>query len=205
MAVWKKFVLHPTKAARRFKTFSKTAKNVGHLEGLVKRNKALKTAIKAVFSKTTVKLTVGATLVGVGVTYLNNYIQSNSGCFVKSHDAVCKVQALSCCQPEAVEKVPFCTLKIVQPDPCRGFDEEVEKSCCKWCDCQYHDCLPHQTMECRRPTIGDALGYYAQQWTSSIWDMLDNVFPWIAWVLGIGGVFLAVWLGLVLYKKARSR
>lgn len=207
MVVWKKFVKHlrpVSKGSHKFNRFTKTVKNVKHLDAMVKKNKALKSIIHTVFNKNTVKLTVGATAVGVGISYINEYIQSNSGCFLKSYDSLCKVQALSCCQPDAVDSVPFCTLKPLAHDPCVGFDEDKEKSCCKLCDCQYNDCLPHQSMECRRPTIGDALGYYARELTSSFWNMLEHIFPWMLWILGVCGAFLMAWIGIVIYKKIRT-
>lgn len=205
MGSWRKFVLRPALVARRFKPFAKTVKSVRHLSAMVSKNKALRLAMAGVFNKTTVKLAAGATAIGVGVSYINNYIQSNSGCFLKTDEAVCKVQALSCCQPDAVDKLPFCPLQVAQPDPCLGYDEDQVASCCQWCDCQYQTCLPNQTMECRRPTIGEALAHYADTWTSSLWLALSNLFPWLVWVLSAGAALLAAWIGITFYKRLKAR
>lgn len=204
MAVWKKWALKSVKTSRTFRHFTKTAKNLKHLNAIVKKNKALESVIKGLFNKTTAKLAVGATAVGVGVSYINDYIQSNSGCFMKSNDSVCKVKELSCCQPEAVENVPFCSLpSLPKLDPCKGFNEDTEKTCCRYCDCKLNNCLPHQTMECRRPTIGEALSYYAQIWTTSFWEAINAMFPWLIWILSIIGALIAMWLGKKIYTKLR--
>lgn len=204
MAVWKKWVLRPAKVSRKFKPFTNTIKSAGQLSTLVAKNKALRKVINRVFSKFTVKLALGSTAVGVGISYINNYIQSNSGCFLKSHDTVCKVKELSCCQPEAVDNLSFCALNILHPDPCNGYDEDTEKSCCKLCDCKYQNCLPHQTMECRRPTVGEALAHYAGEITSSIWSVLDQIFPWMVWILGVAGSLLVAWIAYKIYRKLRA-
>lgn len=205
MAVWKKWALKPVKTSRSFQRFATTAKSLNHLEAIVKKNKALKRAIGSLFNKTTAKLAVGATAVGIGVSYINEYIQSNSGCFIKSNDSVCKVKELSCCQPDKVENVPFCSLSpLPLPDPCQGFNEDTENTCCRYCNCNVNHCLPHQTMECRRPTIAEALSHYAQRWTTSFWQAITDMFPWLIWILSILGVVIAMWLGRKIYKMVRN-
>lgn len=201
MAVWKKWVLKPAKTSRPFRRFAQTAKSVSHLNAIVKKNKALEFVIKRIFSKSTAKVALGATVVGVGISYINDYIQSNSGCFIKSNNSVCKVKELSCCQPEQVQDVPFCKMSLLKPDMCKGFNEDAEKSCCRYCDCTFNDCLPTQTMECRRPTISEALSHYAQAWTTSFWQAITDMFPWLIWMFSILAVLFAVWFGRKMVKS----
>ncbi|GFT26034.1 uncharacterized protein NPIL_17051 [Nephila pilipes] len=204
MVSWKKWVVKRPAVVGKFKAFKSTAKSAKHLQAMVKKNKALHQVIKSVFSKKAVKVTALATVVGVGVSYIDNYIQSNSGCFLHSGSSVCKVEALSCCQPDAVDKVSFCSNTPVG-DPCHGYDEDVEKSCCRLCDCQFYNCLPHQTMECRRPTIAEALSYYAQEMTSSVWSGLMFLVPWLVWIVGTGIALFVLWIAWYVYKKTRPR
>ncbi|GFQ65225.1 uncharacterized protein TNCT_120691 [Trichonephila clavata] len=205
MVAWKKWVVKRPPVTGKFKAFKKTAKNVKHLQALVKKNKALQGVIKTIFSKKGVKVTALATVVGVGISYIDNYIQSNSGCFLHSGSSVCKVKSLSCCQPEAVDKVPYCPDQQTLGNPCNGYNEDVEKTCCRLCDCQYNNCLPHQKMECQRPTIAEALSYYAQEMTSSVWSGFMFLVPWLMWVVGTGIALLVVWIAWNVYKKTRLK
>ncbi|GFQ87856.1 uncharacterized protein TNCT_735661 [Trichonephila clavata] len=104
MVAWKKWVVKRPPVTGKFKAFKSTVKNAKHLQALVKKNKALQGVIKTIFSKKGVKVTALATVVGVGISYIDNYIQSNSGCFLHNGSSVCKVKLLSFCQPEAVDK-----------------------------------------------------------------------------------------------------
>ncbi|GFS61845.1 uncharacterized protein TNCV_3651791 [Trichonephila clavipes] len=204
MVAWKKWVVKRPPVTGKFKAFKSTVKNVKHLQAIVKKNKALQGVIKTIFSKKAVKVTALATVVGVGISYIDNYIQSNSGCFLHSGSSVCKVKALSCCQPEAVDKVPFCPDQTLE-NTCNGYNEDVEKTCCRLCDCQYYNCLPHQRMECQRPTIAEALSYYAQEMTSSVWSAFMFLIPWLTWVVGTGIALLVIWIAWNVYKKTRLK
>lgn len=203
MAGWKKWIARGPKTAKKFRTFNKTAKNAKHLSRIVKSDGALRKVLTSVFSKKGIVTAALATTVGVGVAHIDNYIQSNSGCFLKSLDgSVCKVEQLSCCQPEPVEGISTCP-QVIQGNPCAGFDEDEEGSCCKLCSCEYNDCLPTQTMECRRPTIGEALTYYAQGLSSNMFGFLSNLFPILYWILGGAVTLLVIWLIWQIFKKTR--
>lgn len=202
MAVWKKFLVRKPNVARKFRVYKGSVKNVKHLDGIVKQDSALRKVISAVFSKRGLKITAASTVVGVGVSYINNYIQSNSGCFLTSNTSVCKVRDLSCCQPDPVEGVPFCP-GIFKKNACSGFNEEKEDSCCRLCDCKYSKCLPDQTLECRRPTIGEALSHYAQGMTSGLLSYLEFFLKIFYWVAGMGVGILAIWLAWKMYQKTR--
>ncbi|GIY64792.1 uncharacterized protein CEXT_420531 [Caerostris extrusa] len=82
-----------------------------------------------------------------------------------------------------------------QKNVCNGFDEDVEQTCCRMCDCQFTNCLPNQTMECRRPSVGEALSHFSQSLTSNVWSFLGALMPWIYWVgcvlTGLLALFLA--------------
>lgn len=104
-----------------------------------------------------------------GSQYVNDYIKQNSGCFLYEGDEIkCKVKELSCCQPDPVPELPFCNWNL-DNSFCNGYDEEKEDSCCQFCDCQHHTCLPNQELKCRRPTVGEALTYFSDK-------VSDNVF-----------------------------
>lgn len=204
MSGWKKWIVRGPKTAKRFKAFSKTAKNAKHLKIIVKNDSALRKILTKVFSTKTVLTAAVATTVGVGISHVNDYIQSNSGCFLKSSDGtICKVAQLSCCQPEPVDGVSPCPQAILG-SPCHGFDEDKEKSCCKLCDCKYNDCLPNQTMECQRPTIGEALTYFSQGVASNLFSFLANVFPVVYWICGGMVALLIFWITWTIYKKTRQ-
>ncbi|GFY67225.1 uncharacterized protein TNIN_228241 [Trichonephila inaurata madagascariensis] len=204
IVAWKKWVVKRPPLTLKFKVFKSTAKNAKYLQAIVKKNKALQGVLKTIFSKKAVIVTALAKVVGVGISYIDNYIQSNSGCFLYSGSTVCKVKALSCCQPEAVDKVPFCHDQTLE-NICNGYNEDVEKTCYRLCHRQYYNCLPHQRMECQRPTIVEALSYYAQEITYSVWSAFLLLVPWLTWVVETGITLLVIWISWNIYKKTRLR
>ncbi|GFQ68169.1 uncharacterized protein TNCT_729901 [Trichonephila clavata] len=150
------------KISKRFDQFNFSVPNVKRLELHVKQHSALKSALKQIFSKKAFVLATGSTLIGLGTHYVNEYIQENSGCFLYEKGRVhCKVKELSCCQPQPVHDVPFCSLHL-SSQLCTGFDEDAEKSCCRLCDCQHQRCWPGQELKCRRPTVAEALSYFSK-------------------------------------------
>lgn len=176
----------------------------------LKRNNAFKKTAKTLFGKHKkfwgVTLVAGATT-AYAVTWVENYIASNSGCFLLSDDGACKVRELSCCQPDPVDNLSFCQLPIPQPEPCQHFNEDTEKSCCRFCDCKVQPCLPGQTLECRRPTVGQALSYLSENvtstllnWTSPLWK---TILSYVLWIAGIGSVFLGGWMLWVWIRNMR--
>lgn len=206
MAKWNRWVFKRAPVKKKYKPFNKTIKNANQLKPML-QNTTFKKVVTKIFSKNTFKAAAavgGVTVVGLAIDYINDYIQSNSGCFIKTKQSICKLESLSCCQPDPVENVSFCSFNVQYPDPCDNFNEDVENSCCKFCDCRYHDCLPSQTMECRRPTVGEALTHFSSGLTSSIWSILNQIFPWFAWILGIGATIVVIWLALLIYKKIRK-
>lgn len=203
MAAWKKWVFKRPKIGKSFKGFRGTVKNVKHLRSFVSKNDSLRRVISKVFTKKGLVAVTAATVVGVGVSAINDYIQSNSGCFLKSENSVCKVKDLSCCQPDPVDELSFCS-QTVQGDPCLNFDEDKEKSCCKLCDCQFYNCLPGQEMECRRPTIGEALAHYAQGLTLGAWNWVAYLVPLLYWAAGITTALIVLWIAWKIYKKTRA-
>ncbi|GFY38826.1 uncharacterized protein TNIN_3511 [Trichonephila inaurata madagascariensis] len=119
--------------------------------------------MKQGFSKKAFALVTGGTLIGLGTHYVNEYIQQHSGCFLHEKGRVlCKVKELSCRQPNAVDDLPFCSLPSLNSNVCDGFDEDAERSCCRLCDCRHQQCAPGQELKCARPTVGEALSYFAK-------------------------------------------
>ncbi|GIY03989.1 uncharacterized protein CDAR_304831 [Caerostris darwini] len=202
MALWTKFIPRKPRIHKAFRAFKSSAKNIKHLQTAVTGNKKLRKVVSGLFSKKGVTLAASATVLGVGVHYINNYIQSNSGCFLTQGSSVCKVKSLSCCQPDKVTNVNFCPDQDNQKKACNGFDEDVEHTCCRMCDCQFNNCLPNQTMECRRPSVGEALSHFSQSLTSNVWSFLGALMPWLYWVGCVLTGLLALFLAWFLYNKA---
>jgi hypothetical protein len=189
----------------KFKNFEKVPiKSLGKVS---KRNDFTTAVTKALGKhKKILGITVAVgTTVAVTTSLIENYIASNSGCFLLSEEHSCKVKELSCCQPDPVENLPFCNLPMAQSNICNQFNEDVEKSCCRLCSCAEQQCLPGQTMECRRPTVGDGLSYIVDSLASPfgnvlspIWNILSS---WFMWIIGIGGVIIIAWLALIMFRK----
>lgn len=187
------------KRTHRFKHFKSTAKTKPLIEKSIRSNKALAKAVSTIFSKKGIALISGATLTGVASQQIADYIKSNSGCFLldKSTGKIkCKVRELSCCNPDPVLDVSFCSIGAV--DVCQGFDEQKENSCCRQCDCNSHPCDENETLECQRPTVGDALSYFSKNTVSGIfWAVLR----WIpVWVYGVVAAIVCAIAGTILFK-----
>lgn len=200
----RKFNFRPRPIARRFKQFKKMAAKTKHgLKTLVNKSPNLEKAIKVIFSKKTAAVAAAGTAVGIGISSIWDYIESNSGCFLKKTDgSVCKIREFSCCQKDPVDNVPFCDGAQAMANACDGFDEEKEKSCCKLCDCQHLGCLPNETMQCQRPTVADALNHFSTQFGSTIWSGIENFFPWISYVFyGIVIIFIIWILNMIVRMK----
>lgn len=198
----KKYIIKRPHIPRKFKPFKQISRNIGHATTIIKKNKALKKVVKAIFSKKAFKLAVVTSVVGTGAHYIDKYIQSNSGCFLKSGESICKVKELSCCQKDELANVRFCPNKI--KDACAGYDEIKENSCCRLCNCSYYPCLPNQSMECRRPTIDEALAYYAGNALHFVWDFLEKLFPWLPWILASLVIGIGVLVAWNFYPKSRK-
>lgn len=213
-----KWIPRRTLINKAFKKFSKIkVKNKKHAEVVIRGNKSLKSAVQKLFTKDTVKkvfskkalASIGiASAVGYGAHYINNYIQSNSGCFLISGnakgDSICKVRELSCCQPEPVANLNYCKeSKLAAGNPCLGFDEDREQSCCRHCNCQEFECLPHQRMECRRPTVADSLSHLSQEVFSHFNGILKTLLPWLYTAASILLGLIVLWIGYVIFNKVR--
>lgn len=195
MAKQRVFNFKPRKVSKRFKDFNIKARSKAALSRVVAGSKKLEAVLNKLFNKKTA-LAVGiSSAVGIGVSSIWNYIESNSGCFMKRNDQVCKVRELSCCQPDDLENVPFCPgVSPTYQNVCENFNEEQEGSCCKLCTCDAFECDGDETMQCQRPTVADALTHFAQTLGSGVWSGVDALFPWLSYVLyGIGIVF-TIWL-----------
>lgn len=135
---------------------------------------------------------------GYGIRSIVQYIESNLGCFLQDKESVCKVQSLSCCQKNSVEGVPFCDERLGMTNVCNNFNEEVEKTCCRLCNCEYYNCLPNQTLECQRPTIGEALTYFTQNVSDTVL-CLKSTFPCYIYMFYIFGGFIFIWILIKLF------
>lgn len=184
MITKRRFNFNPKPVSKHFEDLKFFARSKVALETLVKSHNKLKKVVKKIFSKKGLTIAATGTIVGVGVTSIWNYIESNSGCFKKRADgSICKVREFSCCEKSKLDNVNFCDGLEKMANVCDNFDEEKEKSCCRLCECEHADCLPNETMQCQRPTVADALNHFASQVGSTVWSGIGAVFPWISYVI----------------------
>lgn len=197
--ILKKWVPRRAVVPKSLRKLKFVPKNSRSLKQMILKNETLQTVVKKVFSKSTLKKVAIGTVVGIGVQHIMSYIDSNSGCFLKGPRSVCKVRGLSCCQKDPIDQVPFCNEPAAFTHACDTFDEDVEKSCCRLCDCEHYGCLPGQSMECQRPTFAEAISHYAGDTVSDLLSGFQGVAPWLSYVLYGVGALIFVW-ALILAK-----
>ncbi|GBN47670.1 hypothetical protein AVEN_3105-1 [Araneus ventricosus] len=199
----------PPKVLKSFRHFGRiSVKSAKHAQKLLTKNKALKKAAKKLFSKKGLTAVALAGGISTAAYYINNYIQSNSGCFLTTvgfkGKSVCKVKELSCCQQDHVKNVSNCEeSKFAAGNPCNNYDEDKENLCCRHCNCQEYDCLPHQNMECRRPSVGDALTHLTQEVTSHLDALLKALMPWLYTALSVLFGLAVLWIACIAFNKVR--
>lgn len=196
LPVVRSFNFKPIRAMnKRFKAFNVVTKSMSNLDGLVRKNTKMQKVIKTVFSKKTAVVAGVGTALGLGISSIWNYIESNSGCFKKLRDgSVCKVKELSCCQKERLDNVPNCPGMGPFQNACHNYDADQEESCCLLCDCVDSHCDEGEEMKCQRPTVADALTHFADQVKSGVWSAVEAVFPWASYVVYAIVALLALWL-----------
>lgn len=142
----------------------------------VKKNPGL----KALLPKITLKRVILGTGVAVGTAYgidaIQTYMTENSGCFLYEGDTLlCKVPQLSCCNYYLTENITECNQFAFLNDPCDNYDEKTEKSCCRKCDCSFHNCLPNQRMECKKTTVQQAISVLSKNASKSIIEAITSI------------------------------
>lgn len=184
------------KRAVRFKEFDfKVPKSKTAFTRVVEGNSKLSKVVNKIFSKKALIAVGAGTAIGYGIDSIWNYIESNSGCFKKKGDAVCKVRELSCCQPGPVNNVcPGFSKQYV--NACDGYDEDVQGSCCKFCDCNTLQCGPDEEVQCQRPTVADALTHFTHTLGSNVWSVLTNLFPFLPYLLYAAVAVLFIWIAV---------
>lgn len=192
----KRYTLYrPKKVHKKFETFKTKAKSENDVRALVQKRKDFKQVVQHLFNKKTLAVAGVTSAVGVGVSSIWNYIESNSGCFKKKADGtVCKVRELSCCQPGRLDNIPYCDGWKQYQNTCDQFDEENEDSCCKLCSCDEVACDENELMQCQRPTVADALTHFAENLRSGVWSGIETLFPWVSYVVYGIGIILAAWV-----------
>lgn len=191
---------------KRFEKFNKPLGRVTKrsIRKMFKLHKKLKPTVKRIFSRKTLKIVGITSVVGYGIYQIVDYINSNSGCFLKGPNFTCKVKAYSCCQKEAVNGVEFCDEGVLEnKNICEGYDINKEESCCRYCTCDVYDCSPHETMECQRPTVGEALTHFAETLSSSVISGVQTVFPWLTYGVYVFIGFLLMWFVSIAYRIVR--
>jgi hypothetical protein len=192
----------------QFKDFvKKVTRHPIKLKNMINSNKLLNKAVNSVFNKKLFKRAGIATVAGLGIHYITEYIKNNSGCFLNESSKIkCKVQTFSCCEPNVVKDIPICSNNSLKlKNPCHGFDEEKEGSCCRMCSCDHFDCAPGQKLECKRADVAEALTHFAQATTSGIWSGITSVFPTLNYIVYVvGGLFL-LWICLRVSKLFRKQ
>lgn len=190
------FNLKPSlKIHRKFQSIKLNPKSKKHLDELLQKRSNVKKLIGNVFSKKGLAVAGVGTAVGVGVSSIWNYIESNSGCFMKKQNgSVCKVQELSCCQKATLDNVANCAGMEHYQNVCEHYDEDQEQSCCKLCSCDHVGCYDQEEVRCQKPTVADALTHFAESVQSGVWSAVESVFPWASYVLYAALTLLALWL-----------
>lgn len=152
---------HVVKPSKHFKVFAKSKHG---LKLIVEKSKKLKGVMNKIFSKKGLAVAAVGGAIGIGIDSVWNYIDSNTGCFKKNVDgSVCKYRELSCCHKTQSNEIPLCDGAQAMKNICDDYDEDNEQqSCCKLCSCEFLNCLPTETMECQKPTVGDALNAFTQ-------------------------------------------
>lgn len=204
------FNFNPQHVSKHLKPFKHIVKSRHGLQSLVKGSKKLTKVIEKVFNKKTLMAAGVTSAVAIGVSHIWDYIESNSGCFLKRPDqTICKVQELSCCQPGKLDNVSFCdgfANSLVHT--CNNYDVEKEPSCCRLCSCQHLNCLPNETAQCQRPSVADALTHFAGNVTSGITSGITSLFPWLPYVIYVLGAIFILWilsfLKPFIYRKKRQ-
>lgn len=157
---------------------------------------------KKILTKKGITYTGAVAAIGITSQYVTDYIRNNSGCFLYDKDGkhICKIRDLSCCSMIDVPKpLKFCddlseknTLpKLFKNDqsPCFNYKDEGIESCCKYCDCLYHNCDEGLTMKCQNPTVGEAMSHIAGTVGSGILNTTLTIFPFLK---GFGIIMLCV-------------
>ena len=203
----RKFDFNPKPVSKRFKNFKIIPKSQNNLKTILKQNKNLKKAFDTVFSKKGFAVAATGTVIGTGIASILNYIESNSGCFKKKADgSVCKHREFSCCQKDKLDNIDYCEEIDKLTNVCDNFNEDNEKSCCRLCDCKYGNCLPNETMQCQRPTVGDALNHFASQVGSTVWSGIGTIFPWLRYfIYGIVVVFVFWIINIIRFIFPRKK
>lgn len=173
----------------------KLSKSKTKLSTLIKTNKKLRKAVEIIFNKKTFLAAAGSTAISAGIYYIWDYIETNSGCFKKNFDgSMCKIKELSCCQKKDVVGIPNCNGLILPSEPCKNYKED-NASCCDRCQCGSEiTCGLGEEVECQRPTVAEALSYFSQEVSSSVWSGITTFFPWAPKVMYGILIILTIWI-----------
>lgn len=171
-----KLLTKALKASDEFKHYNFSITKVSDFTRRAHRNSALRRTARFVFKKRIFYGIAVGTGVGVAAKHVTSYIHTNSGCFLyEKGEPMCKVRELSCCQSENIDGFKDCPSGFGDANTCGGYNEKTEKSCCRLCDCKHHSCTATQQLICRKPTVGEALTFYASSAGSLIIGGLFNV------------------------------
>lgn len=201
---------------RVVKIFNKTPKVKSDLKFLKsidapKTDLELATQIKGIKNKSLVKRILASKVIigsgiaiGISAAYVDNYMKGNTGCFLVKGDEVCKLTALSCCNPYTSSYMETCDAQTVKrlnidKNACNNYLLN-DASCCKKCDCQYHDCEKDETMSCRKSTVAEAVTFFTDNMVTGVSDTIHNILSSsvVIKIFLIG--FLVVMMGVVIYK-----
>ncbi|KMQ83657.1 hypothetical protein RF55_19443 [Lasius niger] len=183
------------KVKPKYRQFNRSFGRVPPLKRFILKNKHLQKTVKHVFSKTGLTFVTAASLATYAATQISSFIHNNSGCFLFENDEIVgKMKNLSCCQKESIQHVKDLGLfaDTAPSNACDGYDnddddedaeKEKEDTCCRFCDCKYHDCAVNQRMECRRPTVGEALTHFSKDAIGWIGRTLGALMPFLKYIL----------------------
>lgn len=163
------------------------------------KNKSL---AKRIFAS---KIIIGSGIaIGISAAYIDNYMKGNTGCFLMKGDEVCKLTALSCCNPHASSYMETCDAQTVKrlnvdKDACKHYLLS-NASCCEKCDCQYHECEKDETMSCRISTVAEAVTFFTDNMKTGISDTIHNILSSSVVIKLFLIGFLVVIMGIIIYK-----
>lgn len=201
---------------RIVKIFNKTPKVKSDLKFMKsidapKTDLELKTRLNGIKNKSLLKRILASKLIigsgiaiGISAAYVDNYMKGNTGCFLVKGDEVCKLTMLSCCNPHASSYVETCDAQIVKrlivdKEACKNYLIS-DASCCKQCDCQYHHCEKDEKMSCRIATVAEAVTFFTDNMKETVGDTIHNILSSSIVMKIFLIAFLAVLIGLVIYK-----
>lgn len=204
---------NPKRIAKIFNKTPKIKKDFNFLKSIdaPKTDLELKVKLDGIKNKSLTKRILASKIIigsgiaiGISAAYIDNYIKGNTGCFLEKDNEVCKLTALSCCNPHTSSYVETCDSQTVSR---LNIDRETCKnyifsnaSCCEKCDCKFYNCQKDEKMSCRKSTVAEALTFFTDNMKTTISDTIHNILSSsIVIQIFLIGVLVII-TGIIIYK-----